>query len=236
MNKTYLWTTLAILILLVAFFNLQKPSTENAVIEAQPVSTPVLERQANQMFNAVNRAWTEVFNDSGFQYRKPNLILTNSRITTPCGVNSPFSPFYCPSNSTIYISAAFNVILEDKGATGDKAFGYVVAHEVAHHVEHQFGILHNRAEQEKRIGNRASRIVENLADCMGSYSVYYAQANHFINYSYSDLPEMLNGASSVGCDHTSDCSHGSNEQREKAVIAGYREDGLQQCEAIFSWD
>ncbi len=45
-------------------------------------------------------------------------------------------PFYCPADGTVYINLSFYDDMKDKlGADGDFAQGYVIAHEVGHHVQ-----------------------------------------------------------------------------------------------------
>ncbi len=50
-------------------------------------------------------------------------------------------PFYCPADGTVYIDLSFYDDMKDKlGADGDFAQGYVIAHEVGHHVQKLLGI------------------------------------------------------------------------------------------------
>ena len=222
----------ALIVIIVLQFRIGQVQTE-FISQQQHVNENELDREARKVFEAVNQSWREVHESVGRRYIEPKLIMVNNRLPTRCGVATPFSPFYCPANRTIYMSSAFQLTLEERGALGNRAFGYVVAHEVAHHVQHTSGLLQQKYKQRRVIGNEASRIIENTADCMGAYSVYYAQANSLLDYSYADLPQMINGASAVGCDHSADCTHGSNEQREEAVVRGYGPDGLQNCASMF---
>lgn len=79
-------------------------------------------------------------------------------------------PFYCPADGTVYIDLSFYDDMKDKlGADGDFAQGYVIAHEVGHHVQKLLGIepkvrqLQQNATQAEV--NRLSVRMELQADC-----------------------------------------------------------------------
>lgn len=79
-------------------------------------------------------------------------------------------PFYCPADGTVYIDLSFYDDMKNKlGADGDFAQGYVIAHEVGHHVQKLLGIepkvrqLQQNASQTE--ANRLSVRMELQADC-----------------------------------------------------------------------
>ena len=50
-------------------------------------------------------------------------------------------PFYCPSDHKLYVDLSFYKDMQRKlGGGGDFALGYVLAHEVGHHVQTLLGI------------------------------------------------------------------------------------------------
>src|SRR5687767_2310371 len=87
--------------------------------------------------------WTELFQKMGRTYVKPKLVLFSGGVDSACGfAESAVGPFYCPSDSRVYIDLAFYAALERQlGAHGDFAQAYVIAHEVGHHVQHLLGTM-----------------------------------------------------------------------------------------------
>lgn len=88
--------------------------------------------------------WTTIFaRQLGRPYRPPELVLFRGVTHSPCGnASGATGPFYCPTDNRAYLDTDFFVTLGRRlGAGGDFAAAYVVAHEVAHHVQDQLGIL-----------------------------------------------------------------------------------------------
>ncbi|STV08393.1 YpfJ protein, zinc metalloprotease superfamily [Klebsiella pneumoniae] len=86
--------------------------------------------------------WGPIFEKMGRQYPQPKLVLYRGATRTGCGTGqSVMGPFYCPADSTVYIDLSFYDEMKNKlGADGDFAQGYVIAHEVGHHVQKLLGI------------------------------------------------------------------------------------------------
>ena len=88
--------------------------------------------------------WAEIFRT---QFRKPykpvKLVLFKGATQSACGgANGATGPFYCPGDEKIYLDTEFFATMSRQmGAKGDFAAAYVVAHEVAHHVQDELGIL-----------------------------------------------------------------------------------------------
>lgn len=87
-----------------------------------------------------------------------------------CGSVRDGKPFYCPADGTVYIDLSFYDDMKNKlSADGDFARGYVIAHEVGHHVQKLLGIepkarqLQQTASQAEV--NRLSVRMELQADC-----------------------------------------------------------------------
>lgn len=78
----------------------------------------------------------------GKTYQQPKLVMYRGMTRTGCGAGqSIMGPFYCPADGTVYIDLSFYDDMKDKlGADGDFARGYVIAHEVGHHVQKLLGI------------------------------------------------------------------------------------------------
>src|SRR4051812_45376288 len=85
----------------------------------------------------VQDSWTQIFADSGQQYRRAKLVLYRSGVDTGCGsASSAVGPFYCPADEQVYIDLSFYGAMRNQlGASGDFAWAYVIAHELGHHVQ-----------------------------------------------------------------------------------------------------
>ena len=85
--------------------------------------------------------WTDIFNDYGYVYKEPTLVLFSESVQSACGVaGSSTGPFYCPGDANLYIDLSFyDELSQQFKAPGDFAMAYVIAHEVGHHVQTQLG-------------------------------------------------------------------------------------------------
>lgn len=80
--------------------------------------------------------WGQLFQKMGRGYQQPKLVMYRGMTRTGCGAGqSVMGPFYCPADGTVYIDLSFYDDMKNKlGADGDFVQGYVIAHEVGHHV------------------------------------------------------------------------------------------------------
>ncbi len=192
--------------------------------------------------------WTAVFRDQiGGNYDPPILVLFKDATQSPCGGASAASgPFYCPADEKAYIDTAFFTTLERQlGAGGDLAAAYVVAHEVAHHVQNELGILGQadraRATASQSQSNAISVRVELQADCYSGIWARQAE-EQFGSLERGDIDEAINAAKQIGDDtlqrnagrtvtpHT--FTHGSAEQRQSWFIRGFESGDLRDCDTF----
>lgn len=192
--------------------------------------------------------WTSVFREQlGRQYDPPTLVLFKGVTQSPCGgASGATGPFYCPADEKAYLDTSFFTTLSKRmGAGGDFAAAYVVAHEVAHHVQNELGILGeaNRARQQSNQtrSNAISVRVELQADCLSGVWAREAQAR-FQSLERGDIQEALNAARQIGDDtlqrnagrvpqpHT--FSHGTSEQRQRWFARGFETGQIQACDTF----
>ena len=126
--------------------------------------------------------WVEIFQQQiGRNYNPATLVLFKGATSSPCGgANGASGPFYCPADKKAYLDTEFFTTLSRRlGASGDFAAAYVVAHEIAHHVQNELGTLGeaNRARQRmnQADSNRVSVMIELQADCYSGIWARYAQ-------------------------------------------------------------
>ncbi|MFQ2257697.1 KPN_02809 family neutral zinc metallopeptidase [Aeromonas dhakensis] len=193
---------------------------------SQPAKDP-LARFTSVMLASTEDAWGEIFQQSGNRYQAPKLVLYRGATRTGCGQGqSVMGPFYCPADRTVYIDLSFYQEMRDKlGADGDFAQGYVVAHEVGHHVQNLFGIERKMREQQQGLSraeqNKLSVKLELQADCFAGVWGHYMEREQVLET--GDLEEALNAAQAIGDDRLQQQSqgrvipdsftHGSSAQR-----------------------
>ncbi|HIC8861361.1 TPA: KPN_02809 family neutral zinc metallopeptidase [Aeromonas hydrophila] len=193
---------------------------------SQPAKDP-LARFTSVMLASTEDAWGEIFQQSGSRYQAPKLVLYRGSTRTGCGQGqSVMGPFYCPADRTVYIDLSFYQEMRDKlGTDGDFAQGYVVAHEVGHHVQNLLGIERKMREQQQGLSraeqNKLSVKLELQADCFAGVWGHYMQREQVLEH--GDLEEALNAAQAIGDDRLQQQSqgrvipdsftHGSSAQR-----------------------
>lgn len=178
---------------------------------SQPAKDP-LARFTSVMLASTEDAWGEIFQQSGSRYQAPKLVLYRGSTRTGCGQGqSVMGPFYCPADRTVYIDLSFYQEMRDKlGADGDFAQGYVVAHEVGHHVQNLLGIERKMREQQQGLSraeqNKLSVKLELQADCFAGVWGHYMEREQVLEH--GDLEEALNAAQAIGDDRLQQQSQG----------------------------
>jgi len=192
--------------------------------------------------------WDEVFRTQvGREYNHAVLVLYKGVTPSPCGnASGATGPFFCPADRKVYLDTAFFSTLSRKlGAKGDFAAAYVVAHEVAHHVQNELGTLPkaNKARQSmnKTDSNRVSVMIELQADCYSGIWAQYAESSLGV-IEGGDIREAVNAARQIGDDtlqrnagsrpmpHT--FTHGTSKQRQKWFTRGYKSGRMDQCDTF----
>ncbi|MGE0089016.1 MAG: neutral zinc metallopeptidase [Bacteroidales bacterium] len=187
--------------------------------------------------------WGKIFEQNGYTYRNPSLVLFRDQVESACGYASASSgPFYCSADEKIYIDLSFCDLLESRfGVYGDFAVAYVIAHEVGHHVQQLLGILPQVHEQRQQLSesqaNALTVRLELQADFFAGIWSHYAQ-NMLNVLEQGDLEEALNAAGAVGDDAIQlktrgrvvpdDFTHGSSEQRMSWFRKGYNTGDISQ--------
>jgi predicted metalloprotease len=198
--------------------------------------------------------WTELLRQQvkgGQAYRPPRLVIFSDMITTGCGrANAAMGPFYCPVDQTVYIDPTFFDEMKARHkAPGDFAQAYVIAHEVAHHVQNSLGIM-QQVDQVRRSGdktaiNRASVRLELQADYLAGVWAHHAQKKYDI-LEEGDIAEAINAANQIGDDTLQKMSqgfvvperftHGTSAQRVRWFTTGLRSGDLEGCLQLFEID
>ncbi len=217
-----------------------------------PVELSEADKQAGQFVSVVladtEEVWARVFNEQVTgDYRPVTLVLYKGVTQSACGgASGATGPFYCPGDNKIYLDTAFFTTLKQRlGAGGDFAEAYVVAHEVAHHVQDLLGTLGRANARRARVGeaesNAISVRIELQADC---YSGIWARAagEMFGTLERGDIREALNAARQIGDDTLQrnagrtpmphSFTHGTSEQRQRWFATGFRSGDMRACDTF----
>ena len=175
-------------------------------------------------------------------YDPPVLVLFSGQDRSACGFASAATgPFYCPADEKLYIDLSFYQQLSQRfGASGDFAMAYVVAHEVAHHIQKKLGITDYVHKQRGRVSqkdyNQLSVRLELQADFIAGVWAHYANRKGVVDP--GDFEEALRAANAIGDDRLQkqaqgyvvpdSFTHGTSEQRMRWFRKGLETGDLSQ--------
>lgn len=220
----------------------QPQSAENRPLSAE-------EQRAGEFAGAVlattEEVWGKVFQEElGQRYEPPVLVLFSGVTQSPCGgASGATGPFYCPADKKAYLDTDFFATMSKQlKAKGDFAAAYVIAHEVAHHVQNELGILGQvhqaRLEASEVEANALTVRLELQADCLSG--VWAREVKGLLEP--GDLQEALNAARMIGDDHLQKragrvpqphtFTHGTSEQRSRWFKRGFDSGDPNTCDTF----
>ena len=197
--------------------------------------------------------WSDLFSEQirGAAYTPPKLVMFSDAVQTACGQgSSAMGPFYCPADKKVYIDPLFFEDLARRHqAPGDFAQAYVIAHEVAHHVQNllQFNVPVNRARQsgDEAFANQMSVRLELQADFLAGVWAHYAHREYDL-VEPGDREEAIRAANQIGDDTLQRAAtgrviperftHGTSAQRARWFGRGFESGRLKDCEQLFELD
>lgn len=190
--------------------------------------------------------WGGLFQGSGKAYHPPKMVLYSGGTDTRCGYGQATTgPFYCPGDQAVYLDVSFyEEMKRTMGGGGDFAWGYVIAHEVGHHVQHELGIdeevrrLQSRSSE--RDGNHLSVMLELQADCFAG--IWGKNMNEQGVLESGDLEEALSTAQAIGDDRLQkqatghimpdSFTHGTSAQRYTWFKRGFDSGDPKMCDTF----
>jgi predicted metalloprotease len=202
----------------------------------------------SSVFHDAEAMWTREFAAAGLQYTPARFTIFHDEVHTACGTQSAqVGPFYCPANRGVYLDTRFfDALGRSVGVRlGAFARAYVVAHEVAHHVQVLLGITNRvrAADQQDPAGTNARSVrLELQADCLaGIWKHATYQRGQLTN---EDFADALRAAAVVGDDFQQrratgtvtpeDWTHGSSEQRQHWLTTGFEQGVPKACDTFGS--
>ena len=220
----------------------------------QQQQAPPVDDSAAEFLSVVLRdtetVWTDQFRQhvQGGEYIPPKLVIFSGQVRSACGMASAaVGPFYCPADQQVYIDPTFFEELSSRHrAPGDFAQAYVVAHEVAHHVQHLLGfdrpVNQVRQRGSKVEQNRASVRLELQADFLAGVWAHHAQKNYRI-LEEGDIAEAINAANRIGDDTLQleaqgfeipqRFTHGTSAQRVRWFKEGISSGDINRSQLLF---
>jgi predicted metalloprotease len=198
-----------------------------------------------QVLATTEDVWGEIFPARlGREYTPPVLVLFSGVTQSPCGgASGATGPFYCPADRKAYLDTEFfSTLARQLGAKGDFAAAYVIAHEVAHHVQNELGILPEVNRMRQATGqaqaNALTVRLELQADCLSG--VWARNVEGLLEP--GDLEEALNAARRIGDDHLQKragkvpqphtFTHGTSRQRSSWFARGFETGDPVQCDTF----
>lgn len=215
--------------------------------QTQPYQSGRQEQELAQFISVALKTtedtWAEIFQKAKSTYENPKLVLYTGTTSTACGYGqAAMGPFYCPGDRKVYLDLSFYDDMKKKyGGGGDFALGYVLAHEVGHHVQTLIGVnakvrqMQNGASRAE--ANRLSVRMELQADCFAGVWGNYMKRDGVLEE--GDLEKALKTASAIGDDRLQKQStgrvvpdsftHGTSEQRYNWFMRGYESGNPGAC-------
>ena len=192
--------------------------------------------------------WADLFaTQVGEPYGPPKLVLFSGVTQSACGgASAATGPFYCPGDRQIYLDTDFFATLARQlGAAGDFAAAYVVAHEVAHHVQNELGILGQANSVRRQVSDAESNAIsvriELQADCLAGVWASHAD-RRFDSLERGDVAEAMNAADRIGDDtlqrtrtgvvRPDTFTHGTSAQRQRWFAAGFEGGDIRACDTF----
>ena len=201
-------------------------ATYGGDLAAEPLTEGDLIENAAQDLDAY---YTDAFSSTDLRYRSPGVVAVppGQSYQTACGPAAPgFWAFYCPPDQTIYLDVEF---LTSVGQQADFAAVFVVAHEWAHHVQTEIGLVRTEAPDE---WNEVYSIeLELMADCMSGAWALDLDTRGLLEQ--DDIDETVQFTVQYlgdpeNIDQFDPQAHGTADQRAQSILQGY-ENGVTGC-------
>lgn len=210
-----------------------------------------LAQEMRRVLGSTEDVWANLFRQMGGNYQAPKLVLFTGATPTACGAGqAAMGPFYCPGDQKVYLDMDFFREMEQRFRSGgDFARAYVIAHEVAHHVQNQMGITGKTDAMRDRVSkveyNKISVRVELQADCFAGAWAHHANRIKPI-LQEGDVEEAMRAANAIGDDALQRASrgavvpdsftHGTSQQRMRWFKQGLETGDLKSCDTFSARD
>jgi uncharacterized protein len=224
---------------------------ESDVLERMPAVQAPTEaspppESLRDVFDDAQAMWRREFEAASADYTPATLTIFHDEVETGCGTGSANTgPFYCPADHGVYLDTRFfDALARATGVElGHFAQAYVVAHEVAHHVQTLVGTLQRvrGLDQTDPAGANARSVrLELQADCFAG--IWKHSRYRRGQLTEPQLADALRAAAVVGSDfqqlsstgtvRPEDWTHGSSRQRQHWVTVGFEQGRPGACDTF----
>jgi predicted metalloprotease len=222
-----------------------------APVRNGPTSVPQDEmgRDVVKILGSTEAVWTDIFAKDGMTYRAPRLVLYSGHTDAACGTaQSAMGPFYCPNDRKVYLDTSFFREIQTRFRGCDAASaclfaqGYVIAHEVGHHVQNLLDVLPKVEQEQRAVGKAQANAlqvkVELQADCFAG--VWANRSEDKWKYlDPGDVDAALRTAAAIGDDTLQkkaqgyavpdSFTHGTSVQRQRWFNNGFKGGTVASC-------
>ncbi len=208
-----------------------------------------------QTLTETEKIWDTIFTKKGGIYKKPDFTIFTGRISSACAEKqenellieqSSLGTFYCPEERRIYIDLSLHRDLKNRlDIPGDFAQGYIVAHEIGHHVQNLAGISAQIPAARLRLSDKefemVSQRLELQADCFaGIWARHAAEAQY--NVRPDEFADTLDAVTHYSRQHLKQkkdndimpnpFTHGSPRLRLRWFTIGYDKGTFDACDTF----
>lgn len=169
------WTGAVLPLLMIAavYFGVTPPFIKHfleksGITSPPPAATKQWTVAEQEMVNFIDltlteteQIWKKIFAEKDGVYRTPKRTLFTDRIESVCGHEQAASgTFYCPQEQQIYIDLSLYLDLKNRlDIPGNFAQGYIIAHEIGHHVQNLAGISEQIPEARLLLSDKDFKMV-----------------------------------------------------------------------------
>ena len=214
-------------------------NTSTSRVDEAPLNDSEAAKFTSVILASTEDFWQEQFQQLGKTYIPPKLVLYSGATRTLCGTGQAMmGPFYCNLDKTVYLDLSFYQEMKRRlGGGGDFAQGYVIAHEVGHHVQNLLGTFDKIQQLGQNQTNQLSIKLELQADCYAGLWGNAMQKQHILEV--GDIEQALNTVQAIGDDRLQQqnngyvvpdsFTHGTSKQRYTWFKRGFDSGSINQC-------
>ncbi|OTQ74412.1 MULTISPECIES: neutral zinc metallopeptidase [unclassified Gilliamella] len=214
-------------------------NTSTSQVDDAPLNDSDAAKFTSVILASTEDFWQEQFQQLGKMYIPPKLVLYSGATRTLCGTGQAMmGPFYCNLDKTVYLDLSFYQEMKRRlGGGGDFAQGYVIAHEVGHHVQNLLGTFDKLQQLGQNQTNQLSIKLELQADCYAGLWGHAMQKQHILEV--GDIEQALNTVQAIGDDRLQQqnngyvvpdsFTHGTSKQRYTWFKRGFDSGSINQC-------